>query len=218
MAKQFAVIGLGNFGSWVARTIFAEGREVLAIDSDKERVQRIKKYVTVAVVADCTQKETLARLGLPDMEAVVVSLGENVSASTLVTLFLREMGVKRILVKAVDEDHAKILGKVGATEAIFPEKEIAIKTAKGLVLPNILDYLPMTGEFEIVELAPPDSFIGKTLKDLRLPQRFQVQVIAVKELIPENLTIIPAADFVIKDSDSLIVLGKKSNIERIRGR
>ena len=218
MASRFAVIGLGNFGSWVVRTVFENGREVLAIDSDKDRVQKIKRYATVAVVADCTQKETLSKLGLSEMEAVVVSLGENVSASTLVTLFLREMGVKRILVKAVDEDHAKILSKVGATEVIFPEKEIAIKTAKGLILPNILDYLPMTGEYEIVELAPPDSFVGKALKDLALPKRFNVQVIAVKQLIPEDLIIIPPAEFVIKDSDSLIVLGRKTNIERIRGR
>jgi trk/ktr system potassium uptake protein len=218
MASRFAVIGLGNFGSWVVRTVFENGREVLAIDSDKERVQKIKRHATVAVVADCTQKETLTKLGVSEMEAVVVSLGENVSASTLVTLFLREMGVKRILVKAVDEDHAKILTKVGATDVIFPEKEIAIKTAKSLILPNILEYLPMTGEYEIVELAPPDSFVGKTLKDLALPKRFQVQVIAVKELIPENLIVIPPADFVVKDSDSLIVLGKTTNIERIRGR
>lgn len=218
MASRFGVIGLGNFGSWVVRTVFENGREVLAIDSDKDRVQKIKRHATVAVVADCTQKETLTKLGLSDMDAVVVSLGENVSASTLVTLFLREMGVKRILVKAVNEDHAKILSKVGATEVIFPEKEIAIKTAKGLILPNILDYLPMTGEYEIVELAPPDSFVGRTLSELALPKRFRVQVIAVKELIPENLIIIPPADFVVKDSDSLIVLGKTTNIERIRGR
>jgi trk system potassium uptake protein TrkA len=216
LARRFAVIGLGNFGSWVTRTIFDLDCEVVAIDADNERVQKIKPYATVAIIADCTKKETLAKLGIAEMDAVVVSLGENVSASTLVTLFLREMGLKRILVKAVDEDHARILSKVGATDVIFPEKEIAIKVAKGLVLPNILDYLPMTGDYEIVELAPPNGFIGKTLRDLAIPQRFQAQVIAIKELIPENFVIIPPADFVIKDSDILIILGKKSNIERIK--
>ena len=218
MAGRFAVIGLGNFGSWVARTIFQHNREVVAIDTDEDRVQKMKPYCTAAIIADCTKKETLVNLGLAEMEAVVVSLGENVSASTLVTLFLKEIGVRGILVKAVDEDHAKILSKVGATEVIFPEKEIGIKVAKSLVLPNILDYLPMTSEYEIVEFAPPQSFIGKTLKDLALPHRFHVQIIAIKELIPENFRIIPGADFVVKDSDILVILGKKADIEKIKTR
>jgi hypothetical protein len=98
---------------------------------------------------------------------------------------------------------------------IFQEKEIAIKVAKGLVLPNILDYLPMTSDYEIVGFAPPPSFIGKTLEDLALPHRFRVQVIAIKELIPENFRIIAGADFVVKDSDILVILGKMSDIERL---
>lgn len=218
MAVKFAVIGLGNFGSWVARTIFEHNREIMAIDRDEDRVQKMKPHCTAAIIADCTKKEMLLKLGLAEMEAVVVSLGENVSASTLVTLFLKEMGVKRILVKAVDENHAKILSKVGAAEVIFPEKEIAIKVAKSLVLPNILDYLPMTGDYEIVELAPPPGFIGKTLKELALPKRFHAQVIAVKELIPENFRIIPGADFMVKDSDILVILGRQSDIEKIKAR
>lgn len=216
MAGRFAVIGLGNFGAWVARTIFEHNREVIAIDADPDRVQKIKPFCTAAIVADCTRKETLVKLGLSEMDAVVVSVGENVSVSTLVTLFLKEMGTRRILVKAMDEDHAKILSKVGASEVIFPEKEVAVKVAKGLVLPNILDYLPMTEDYEIVELAPPSKFIGKTLKEIALPQRYHVQVIAVKELVPENFRIIPGADFVVKDSDILIILGKKTDIEKIK--
>lgn len=116
----------------------------------------------------------------------------------------------------MDEDHAKILSKIGAGEVIFPEKEVAVKVAKGLVLPNILDYLPMTEDYEIVEPAPPSKFVGKTLKGIGPPQRFHVQVIAVKELVPENFRIIPGADFVVKNSDILIILGKKADIEKIK--
>ena len=150
------------------------------------------------------------------MDAVVVSLGDNISASTLITLLLDEMKVKNILVKAIDEEHGKILSKVGATEVVFPERDMGIKIAKSLIIPNVLDFLPMTKDYEIAELVPPDTFCGKTLTELELPQKLNIQVIAIKELVPENLILVPKADFVVKDSEVLVVLGKAKDIERIR--
>ena len=213
---KFAVIGLGNFGWWVAKSLFDSTQEAIAVDSDKNRVQQIKSFASQAIVADATQKEVLERIGLADADAVVVSLGDNVSASTLVTLYLHEIGVKKIIVKAVNEDHAKILTRVGATEVVFPEKEIGQKIAKALIMPNVLDFLPLTDEYEIVELAPPHDFVGKTLIDLELRRRYHIQVIAVRGIIPETFTIVPSADFVIKDSDILVVLGARRDIEKIR--
>lgn len=216
MSKKYAVIGLGNFGTWVVKSLYDLRQETIAIDMDKERVQKIRDFTNNPVLADATKKETLISLGLGEVHAVVISLGDNTSAATLITLYLQEMGVNKILVKAVDEDHGKILRKVGATDIIFPEKDMGIKTAKSLVMPNILDFIEMSEDYQIAELAPPSSFIGKSLAELALPQHFNIQVIAIKELIPERFTVIPKGEFIIKDSDILVVLGKGININKIK--
>ncbi len=218
MARTFAVIGLGNFGSWVVRTLNDLRQNTIAIDLDKDRVQKIRDYTRNPVIADATQKENLLSLGLDTVAAVVISLGDNTSAATLITLYLQEMGVGQIIVKAVNEDHGKILRKVGATDIIFPEKDMGIKVAKSLVMPNILEFIEMSEDYQIAEIAPPSDFVGKTLAQLELPRRYSVQVIAVRELIPERFTIVPKGDFTVKDSDILVVIGKESNVNRIRSR
>ncbi len=218
MARTFAVIGLGNFGSWVVRTLNELRQNTIAIDLDKDRVQKIRDYTRNPVIADATQKENLLSLGLDTVTAVVISLGDNTSAATLITLYLQEMGIGQIIVKAVNEDHGKILRKVGATDIIFPEKDMGIKVAKSLVMPNILEFIEMSEDYQIAEIAPPSDFVGKTLAQLELPRRYSVQVIAVQELIPERFTIVPKGDFTVKDSDILVVIGKESNVNRIRSR
>ncbi|HRR22484.1 MAG TPA: TrkA family potassium uptake protein, partial [Desulfomonilia bacterium] len=144
MAIRYAVIGLGNFGSWVVRTLNELRQDTIAIDIDKDRVQKIRDYTSTPVLADATRKENLISLGINEMKAAVVSLGDNTSAATLITLYLQEMGVGQIIVKAVDEDHGKILKKVGATDIIFPEKDMGVKVAKSLVMPNILEFIDMS--------------------------------------------------------------------------
>ncbi|HNU74535.1 MAG: Ktr system potassium uptake protein A [Deltaproteobacteria bacterium ADurb.BinA179] len=216
MAIRYAVIGLGNFGSWVVRTLNELRQDTIAIDIDKDRVQKIRDYTSTPVLADATRKENLISLGINEMKAAVVSLGDNTSAATLITLYLQEMGVSQIIVKAVDEDHGKILKKVGATDIIFPEKDMGVKVAKSLVMPNILEFIDMSEDFQIAEIAPPNDFVGKSLAQLALPQRYNVQVIGIRELIPERFTIVPTGDFIVKDSDILVVIGRGSNINRIK--
>lgn len=216
MAIRYAVIGLGNFGSWVVRTLNDLRQDTIAIDIDKDRVQKIRDYTSTPVLADATRKENLISLGINEMKAAVVSLGDNTSAATLITLYLQEMGVGQIIVKAVDEDHGKILKKVGATDIIFPEKDMGVKVAKSLVMPNILEFIDMSEDFQIAEIAPPNDFVGKSLAQLALPQRYNVQVIGIRELIPERFTIVPTGDFIVKDSDILVVIGRGSNINRIK--
>ena len=216
MAIRYAVIGLGNFGSWVVRTLNDLRQDTIAIDIDKDRVQKIRDYTSTPVLADATRKENLISLGINEMKAAVVSLGDNTSAATLITLYLQEMGVSQIIVKAVDEDHGKILKKVGATDIIFPEKDMGVKVAKSLVMPNILEFIDMSEDFQIAEIAPPNDFVGKSLAQLALPQRYNVQVIGIRELIPERFTIVPTGDFIVKDSDILVVIGRGSNINRIK--
>ncbi|MFH1993751.1 MAG: TrkA family potassium uptake protein [Pseudomonadota bacterium] len=215
--KRFTVIGLGNFGFHVAKTLFEEGHEVIAIDVDRNRVQAISKFCTEAIVMDATEAERLKALGFEEMNAVVVSTGTNISSSILICLHLQELGVKNILAKALDEDHKKILRKVGATEIINPEKAMAVRVAKGLSTPNVLDFIPLAKGFDLLQVDPPRAFIGKTLKELDLRAKYGVYIIAIKELVPENFILVPPADFLIKDSDLLIMVGKDEDIKRIKG-
>ena len=212
---KFAVIGLGSFGSNVAKTLYEKGNEVLAVDSDKEKIEEVKTFVSHAVNMDSADKENLQALGIQEMDVVVVSLGPEMEASILTVLYLHEIGAKRIVAKALTEDHAKILEAVGATDVIYPEKDMAIKTALKLSCPNVLEYLPLISGFGIQEIAPPERFIGKTLRELDLRNKYGVQVMAIKEIIPEKTTFVPRANFVIKDSDILIIMGEEKALEKV---
>jgi len=212
--KKYCVIGLGNFGYHVACFLYEEGHEVFGIDLDREKVQRVKDHTTIAIQGDAASKEFLASQGVSEMDAVVVSTGERSHLSTLITLYLKELEVKHILVKAVNEDHGKILMKVGAKQVIHPEKDMAVKTARGLVYPNILDYLPLSEDFSITEAAPPLGFIGKNLLEIDLTKKYQVIVIAIRDVIAGHFITAPPPDYVIKDSDVLIFMGRSDDIER----
>jgi trk system potassium uptake protein TrkA len=212
---KFAVIGLGSFGSNVARTLYERGHEVVAIDKDKDRIEEAKSFSSHAVLTDASAKENLEALGITDMDVVVVSLGSAMEASILTVLHLHELGLKRIVAKASTEDHGKILDAVGATEVINPEKDMAVRTALKLTSPNILECLPLMSGVSIEEIAPPERFIGKSLRDLDLRNKYGIQVIAVRELVPERTLYVPPADFVIKDSDVLIVMGDEKMLEKM---
>ena len=214
--KHFAVIGLGNFGFHAAKALFEDGNEVVAIDEDKTRVQTVDPHSTKAIVLNATDKEALKSLGLENMDGVIVSTGTKISTSILICLYLQEIGVKNILAKAQDEDHGKILKRVGATEIIHPERDMALRLSRGLSRPNVLDFIPLAEEFDLVQVGPPSEFIGKSLKDLNLRAKYNVHIIAIKELVPENFVLVPPASFVIKDSDILIMLGKSEDIRKIK--
>ena len=214
--KHFAVIGLGNFGFHAAKALFEDGNEVVAIDEEKARVQAVDPHSTKAIVLNATDKEALKSLGLENMDGVIVSTGTKISTSILICLYLQEFGVKNILAKAQDEDHGKILKRVGATEIIHPERDMAIRVSQGLSRPNVLDFIPLAEEFDLIQVGPPSEFIGKSLKDLNLRAKYNVHIIAIKELVPENFVLVPPASFVIKDSDILIMLGKSEDIRKIK--
>jgi len=212
---KFAVVGLGSFGSNVARTLYERGHEVVAIDKDKDKIEEAKSFSSHAVLTDASVKENLEALGVAQMDVVVVSLGSAVEASVLTVLHLHELGLKRIVAKASTEDHGKILEAIGATDVINPEKDMAIRTALRLTSPHILECLPLMSGVSIEEVAPPERFIGKSLRDLDLRNKYGIQVIAVRELVPERTLYVPPADFVIKDSDVLIVMGDEKMLEKV---
>ncbi|MCU0560130.1 MAG: TrkA family potassium uptake protein [Desulfobacterales bacterium] len=214
--KRFAVIGLGNFGFHVAQALFEDGNEVVAIDMDKSRVQAIDAHATEAIVMNAVDKEMMKALGMEQLDGVVVSTGANISTSVLICLHLQELKVKRIIAKAIDDDHAKVLTKVGATEIIHPERDMALRVARNLSRPNIIDFIPLAADFDLAQIDPPREFIGKSLKELNLRAKYKVHIIAIKELVPENFILVPPANFIIKDSDILIALGKSEDIKGIR--
>ncbi len=214
--KRVVVIGLGIFGSQLARQLYESGLDVIAVDKNKDVVQRIKDYCTKAVVADASEKEILESIGVAADDVVVISFGEDLSASTLLTLHLKELKVKTIIVKVPNEDYKRILLKVGASEAIIPEREMANKVARGIISPNVLEYLPISEDYTIVELAPPTAFIGKTLAELDLRKKYNLQVIAIRDVLTNKMQLVPRASAIIKDSDVLVIIGKEDDIRKIK--
>jgi trk system potassium uptake protein TrkA len=214
--KRAVVIGLGIFGFNIAKDLYENGFEVVAVDKNKDIIQKIRDFSTKAVLADGTDKEVMESIGIQEDDVVIISFGEDLAAATLITLHLREMKVKTIIVKAPNEDHKRVLEKVGATDVVIPEREMADKVAKSLVSPNVLDYIPLSEDYTISEIAPPTSFQGKTIGELHLRTKYHIEVIAVREMLPERITMVPRADFIIKDSDILVVIGKEGDIQKVK--
>ncbi|MEW6663902.1 MAG: TrkA family potassium uptake protein [Thermodesulfobacteriota bacterium] len=216
MAKRVVVIGLGIFGINLVKQLFQSGIEVLAIDKNKEAVQRVRDFATKAIVADGTDREIMESIGLREDDVVVVSFGEDLAAGTLTTLHLKQLKVKNIIVKAPNEEHKLILEKVGATEVIIPEKEMANKIAKSIVSPNVLDYIPLSEDYIIGEIAPPKSFIGKSIGELQLRAKHNINVIAIRDVLTDRIWMVPGADYVVKDSEVLVVIGKDKDVDKIK--
>lgn len=214
--KRVIVIGLGIFGYNVVRELHENNVEVFAIDKKKEAVQAVRDFAARAIVADGTDKDWMDSIGIREDDMVIVSFGENLAASTLITLHLRQMKVKDIIVKAPNEEHKLILEKVGATEVIIPEKEMADKIVKGIVSPNVLDYIPLSEDYMICEIATPKSFVGKTLGGLKVRSNYNIGVIAIRDTLTDRVEMVPSADFVFKDSDVIVVVGKEADIDKIR--
>lgn len=213
--KLVCVIGLGQFGSELAREL-AHSCEVLALDNSEDRVNAIADLVQRAMIVDARDFSGLSSLVREDFDEAVVSLGESMEASVLCTLHLKKIGIKTIRAKATSEDHATILRAVGATETIFPERETARRVAAQIIHPNLLDFIPLAEDFEVMDVGVPDSFHGKSLLTLKLRERFGVFVIAVKELVPPKFVFLPGPDFVVKPSDVLVMIGKEDDLSKIQ--
>ncbi len=214
--KRFAVIGVGSFGFYVAKALYENKNEVIAIDRSKERVQAVEPFCTSAIVQDVTDMEALKGLGLGEVDAVIVSTGANIKPSILICFHLRRLGITRIIAKAEDDDHGEILKLLGASEIIRPGVDMAKRLALQLTSPNILEFLPLEEDYTIAQVAPSTPFVGRSLQELDLRQRYGVNIIAIKELVPERFVMVPTADFVVKDSDLLIMVGKEADLKKIK--
>ena len=217
--RSFAVIGLGRFGSAMARTLVQLGQDVIGIDSNEDHVRRLADLVSEAAQLDATDLRALKEVGVQDVDVAVISIGENIEASLLVVMQVMELGVKEIIAKAVTELHGRILQKLGVKRVIYPERDMAMRVAHSLVVPNSLDYIELSRDFSIVEIPAPAEFIGKSLKQLELRPRYGLTLIAVKRR-PDNsdgevTNVAPSADEVIGAGDVLSLLGANERLAQL---
>lgn len=211
--KRFIVVGLGNFGSSVAESLFTMGHDVIAIDAHERAVDRIARRVTRAVLGDGRTIETLEKIGARGSDAGVVSTGDDITASILATLALHDLGVREVYVKVISFDHARVLEKMGVTETIFPERESGLRLATRIVSPGILNYVRLGSGFSIQEMSVPNSWISRSLRELELPRRYRVSVIALHDVLRDEMIAVPDPDAPLKPSDTLLVAGRDADLE-----
>ncbi len=224
--KQFVVIGLGRFGKSIAKALSEKNFEVLAIDENEDRIKEMEGIVSQAVVMDATDDKALKELGVADFDTAIVSMGETVEDSIMITLSLKEMGLRQVIVKAMSELHSKILKRVGADRIIFPEREMAERLAESLASPKIFDFIELSKIHGIIEIVVPKKFVNKTLGDLKLREKYKVSAIAIKRKVPiskpdgstdfkEEVVIGPGGDSELISGDILILLGKNTDLDKI---
>lgn len=213
--KRFIVVGLGNFGATMARQLHRMGHRVSAVDVDSHKVEGATQWLRQVVTGDATDPEVLERLGAADADAAVVSTGDDVPSSVLTAVALRDLGVRQIYVKVVSDVHARILDKVGVTSTIFPEREAARLMAKHVVSAAVLKYYELGPDLSAQEMAVPEEWLGKSLRELELPRRHNVSVVAVRDYLADRMEPIPDPDALLKDSDTLLVTGHSDDLAKI---
>ena len=222
MKKHYAVIGLGRFGFSVAKTLAKYDAEVIAIDSEEERVKKAADFVTYAVQLDAIDEKALRSVGVQNVDTAIVSIGENIEASILVVMLLKELGIRNIIAKAVTTLHGKVLQNLGVNRIIFPERDMAIRVAHSLIRPSVLEQLELSQEYSIVELPTPDNLIGKTLKDTQLRTRYGVNLIAIKRrittekgIIKDSWNVNPLPTDTIEKEDILVLIGLNEDLDKM---
>ncbi len=213
--KQVCVIGLGHFGAGLARTL-AEHCEVLAVDSDIQRVNDIADDVQSALCLDAREFHALSAAVTADFDEAVVCIGEQIEASILCSLHLRRIGVPVVRAKAVGPDHAEILRAIGVTHIVFPELETARRLSLQMMNPNLLDFIPLAGDYRVMDIASPPGFVGHTFEDLRIRTRLGLLVIAVKTDGGKGFEFLPGPAYVVKEGDVLVTIGKESDLLKLR--
>lgn len=213
--KTFVVIGLGRFGSALSTELCNLGHEVLAIDDREENVQRVADDVTHAVVGDAKDSAVLRSLGVRNYDCAIVAVGDDVGNSALITLNLKEMGVKEVVCKAQSHIHRKVLEKIGADRVVFPEHDAGVKLAQNLSSSNILNFIELSDDYGIVELAAPRTWQGHSLKDLDVRAKHGVNIIAVRRETDHEMVVAPGADYILASGDIVVTVGLNDKISRL---
>lgn len=212
--KSYLVIGLGRFGQSVSRQLCALGAEVLVMDMHSDLVQHVANDVTHAVVGDAQDKEVLRALGVRNFDCAIVAIGDNLAASVLITMNLKELEVPYIVCKAYDETHRRVLEKLGVNRVVIPEQEYAQRLGRSLISHNVLDYIELSEEYGILEVPAPRSWVGKTLRELNVRAKLGVNIIAIES--GKKINVAPGAEYVIQPEDNLVVLGENYALEAVQ--
>ncbi|RKZ12604.1 TrkA family potassium uptake protein [bacterium] len=213
--KKFGIIGLGKFGATAARELAGLGCKVTVVDRNENRARQLADEVDTALVADARHKEQLENMDVAGFDTWLVAIGRDPHASILVTLHLKELGATSIVAKANSRDHARILEKVGATQVVIPEEQMAVRMAHSLARSDLVDFLPLTGDYLISEVKPAAQFVGKRLLDIDLRDEREVQIVAIRHG-EGGLTPAPSAGHVVAEDEVWIVLGREGDIEELR--
>ncbi len=212
--RQCAVIGLGRFGMSVARSLSESGAQVLAIDKDSERVKEASGFVYSAVELDATDKDALRETGIQNVDIGVVGIGRDIASSILITLILKEIGIKTVVSKAFSPLQGEVLKRVGANRIVYPEKEMGVRIATSLTSPEIFDYIELSPKYSLMEINAPKHFENKTLGQLHIRTKYGVSVIGIKR--GEEVVIAPVADEQVVENDRLIMIGKTENVAKLK--
>ena len=221
--RQVAVIGLGRFGYSVAETLTQKGCEVLAIDRDETKIEAVSDFVTYAVECDAADEKALNAISIQNVDAAVVSIGENIEASILIVMALKELGVKDILAKAVTPMHGKVLTNLGVSRVIYPERDAAIRLAHSLIAPNVLEYLELAPGYSVAEFPTPARFTGKSIREIQLRTKYGVSLVGVRkkttktegrsDQAQETVDLNPSADYRLETGDIMMVIGAEADLD-----
>lgn len=216
MKKEYAVIGLGRFGGSICKALSEEGLEVMAMDMNEDRVNEYAKIASHAVIGDSTDESVLKNLGIRNFDHVIVAIGENIQASILTTIMLKELGVKIVTVKAQNDYHEKVLNKIGADRIVHPERDMGRRIAHKIISNNVLDYLELSDEYSLIEIVANSRLAGHSLLDLDIRARYGINIVAIKR--GKEVIVSPLADEMIQKEDILIVIGAVADIGRFEKR
>ena len=208
--QQYAVIGLGRFGTSVARRLHEAGQEVLGIDVSEERIDEAELYVTHAVIADSTDEKALTSIGIRNFDCVIVAIGNDIQSSILTVMILKDLGVKKVIAKALGKLHGKLLERIGADWIIYPERDMGERVANQLLSPNMLNYIELSKEYNIEEIMIPEKMAEKSLRELNIRAKYNVSAIAVFR--EGNVIISPSPDEIIHKGDLLVMIGNREDL------
>ncbi len=213
MAKQFVILGAGRFGASVAQKLMDLGAEVMVVDRDEKVIQSLADKVTHAVQSDVTYDGAINALGIRNFDTAVVTVGDDIQTSILTTIILKEFGMKHIVAKAQNELHAKVLYKIGADRVVFPEREMGIRVAKNLMASNVMDFIELSPDYSIVEMAPRKEWIGKTISELDIRKNYGLNVMAIRRGAETKISISPM--YKVQSGDILVVIGNNQDLKEL---
>ncbi|WP_458862622.1 potassium channel family protein [Acidaminobacterium chupaoyuni] len=213
--ESFVVIGLGRFGTALARELYRMGHEVLVVDKDEDAVHRIADSVSHAVTADARDEQVLRSIGVRNFDYAVVAFADNIQDNILITLMLKELGVKHVIAKGNDDLHVKVLRRIGADRIVFPEADTGARFAQLISSSNIIDYIDISEDYSIVEVGAPEKWCTKTIRQIDVRAKYGINILAVKTKQGQTINVSPGPDYVITYGDVLVVIGANDDIKKL---